>query len=151
MPAYVPNLQFPIYSGWTRFTPVIPKIYWDAYSQEQIIKELCKNFDKVEQYLDYIAALMNEWNMEFDEQVEAEFEALWNAVYNEFEEDVIKWINTHMEFIYNHTIKQIFFGLDDEGHLVAYVPDGWDDIIFSTPMEYTDQDTYGRLILSYDV
>ena len=36
--------QFP----WiTEYTPVIPKIYWDVYSQEESYKWLCLEYDKL--------------------------------------------------------------------------------------------------------
>lgn len=152
MPAYLPNLQFPIYSGWTKFTPVIPKMYWDAYSQEQIIKELCKNFCKVEEYLDYIANLMNEWNLEFSEDMEEEFRKIWQAIDDGFQEEAEKWIAANLEYIYKYTIKQIYFALDDSGHLVAFIPEAWQDIDFWTPLDYSNQETYGHLqILLNDV
>ena len=40
--------QFP----WiTEYTPVIPKIYWDVYSQEERYKWLCLEYDKIMHYL----------------------------------------------------------------------------------------------------
>lgn len=40
-------------------TPVIPKFYWDAYSQEEIIKELCKELDSIAKYSEYLGTEMN--------------------------------------------------------------------------------------------
>lgn len=149
MPSYLPNLQFPIYSGWTKFTPVIPKLYWDAYSQEQIIKELCKNFHKVEEYLDYIAELMNEWNVNFDEEMEEQFRLIWKAINDGFQEEAEKWIAANLKYIFNHTVKQVYFGLTSDGYFCAYIPDGWSDITFDTGMQYGKFD-YGRLILRFN-
>lgn len=150
MASYLPGLNFPIYSGWTQYTPVIPKMYWDVYSAEQRMKQLCLNFDKVEHYLDYIANLMNSWNIEFTDEMEAEFEKLWNALNNGLENAVDDWIKENFEYIFSHIVKQVYFGLTEDGHFVAYIPDGWDDIIFDTGADYS-LDTYGRLILRWDV
>ncbi len=149
MPSYLPNLQFPIYSGWTKFTPVIPKLYWDAYSQEQIIKELCKNFHKVEEYLDYIAELMNKWNVDFDEEMEEQFRLIWKAINDGFQEEAEKWIKANLEYIFNYTVKQVYFGLTSDGYFCAYIPDSWSDITFDTGMQYGKFD-YGRLILRFN-
>ena len=46
--------------------------------------------------------------------------------------------------------KNLLFGLTLEGYFVAYCPESWSDIIFDTGMVY-GLDTYGRLILRYDV
>ena len=40
-------------------TPVIPKFYWDAYSQEETIKELCKELDSIAKYSQYLGTEMN--------------------------------------------------------------------------------------------
>lgn len=150
MPSYLPTLNWPIYSGWTAFTPTIPKLYWDAYSQEQRIKMLCKNFSKAEQYLDYIAQMTNDWSGEYTEEVQQkldEFEALLDFG---SETTITNWINNNLDFIFEQVVKQVYFGLTLDGHFVAYIPDGWDDIIFDTGMVY-GLDTYGRLILRWNV
>ena len=72
-----PGLNFPIYSGWTQYTPVIPKLYWDVYSAEQRMKQICMGFDKIEHYLDYMAETFNEWGLEFNEELEAALEEMW--------------------------------------------------------------------------
>lgn len=150
MGTYLPGLNFPIYSGWTQYTPVIPKLYWDVYSAEQRMKQLCRNFDKVEHYLDYVATLMNEWNIEFSEEMQEELTEIWNAVNNGLENAVHDWITENMNEIFTTIAKQVYFGLNEQGYFVAYIPEGWDDIVFDTGMIY-GQDTYGRLILRWDV
>lgn len=150
MGTYLPGLNFPIYSGWTQYTPVIPKLYWDVYSAEQRMKQLCRNFDKVEHYLDYIAELMNEWNIEFSDEMQAELTEIWEAVNNGLEGAAQKWVANNLEWIFTHIAKQVYFGLNEQGYFVAYIPDGWDDIVFDTGMVY-GEDTYGRLILRWDV
>ena len=150
MGTYLPGLNFPIYSGWTQYTPVIPKLYWDVYSAEQRMKQLCLNFDKVEHYLDYVAEQMNEWNIEFSDDIRAEFEAMWYAINNGLENAAKKWIANNLEWVFNNIAKQVYFGLNEQGYFVAYIPDGWDDIVFDTGMQY-GIDTYGRLILRWDI
>lgn len=151
MPAYLPTLNWPIYSGWTQFTPTIPKLYWGVYSQEERIKTLCMNYAKCEQYLDLVAKLTNDWAGEYEEEVQQkldEFEALLDFG---SETTITKWIEKNLDFIYRQTIAQIFFRVDDSGYLIAHVPDGWNQIQFSTPMDFSDQTTYGRLCLTYNL
>lgn len=150
MGTYLPGLNFPIYSGWTQYTPVIPKLYWDVYSAEQRMKQLCLNFDKVEHYLDYVATLMNKWNIEFSEEMEEQLTELWEAVNNGLEGAAQEWVANNLEWVFTHIAKQVYFGLNLEGYFVAYIPDGWDDIVFDTGMVY-GEDTYGRLMLRWDV
>lgn len=150
MGTYLPGLNFPIYSGWTQYTPVIPKLYWDVYSAEQRIKLLCINFDKVEHYLDYVAELMNEWNMEFSEDIRNEFEQMWNAIHEGYEDALNEWFENDMPGIIERAIKMVFFGLTLDGYFVAYIPDSWNEIQFDTGMVYGSEE-YGRLILMFNV
>ena len=46
----------------------------------------------------------------------------------------------------------VFFGLTDSGYFVAYIPDGWDEIIFNTTgldIQLDLEPEYGHLVLSY--
>ena len=150
MPSYLPTLNWPIYSGWTQFTPTIPKMYWNVYSQEQRIKELCCNYSKAEQYLDFVAKLTNNWNKEYTDEVQEkldEFEALLDFG---SETTITKWIEKNLDYIFSETVKQVYFGLNEQGYFVAYIPESWDDIVFDTGAAY-GVDTYGRLILRWDV
>lgn len=149
MSNYLPGFNFPIYSGWNAYTPVIPKMYWNAYSIEQILKQLACDFDKCEHYLDYVAEKMNEWGIDFDEEIESQFEAMWYEINNGLENAAHDWIANNLEWIFTHVVKQVFFGLTMDGHFVAYIPDGWEDIVFDTGMVYGRSD-YGRLILRFN-
>lgn len=147
MGTYLPGLNFPIYSGWTQYTPVIPKLYWDVYSAEQRMKQLCLSYDKVEHYLDYMADMMNQWNIEFTEELEKELADMWQQIHDGYEDAILKWFQ---EDFFKLVAKQVFFGLTLDGYLVAYIPDSWEDIMFDTGMNYS-LDTYGRLILRWYV
>ena len=65
-------------------------------------------------------------------------------------EQIEKWVNDNLAELYHLLVKQVYFGLTLEGYFVAYIPESWDDIIFDTGMVY-GVDTYGRLILRWDV
>lgn len=66
-----------------------------------------------------------------------------------YKEQVIAWINSHLTWLFTTIARQVYFGLTLEGYFVAYIPDGWSDIVFDTGADYT-LDTYGRLILRWD-
>ena len=50
---------FPYYSAFTWATPTIPNLYWNAYSQEERIKNLCMEYGKITAYLDAMADTLN--------------------------------------------------------------------------------------------
>lgn len=69
-----PSLSIIPYSGWTAWTPVVPKLYWDVYSAEQRMKALCERFSKTEQYMDYVADTVNDYAENVGETVANELE-----------------------------------------------------------------------------
>ena len=48
------------YSAFTAATPALPAFYWDVYSSEQRIKELCKELKKLADYGTYLADTIDE-------------------------------------------------------------------------------------------
>ena len=69
-----PQLNIIPYSGWTAWTPVIPKLYWNVYSAEQRMKALCERLSKSEQYMDYVADTVNDYAENVGDTVAAELE-----------------------------------------------------------------------------
>lgn len=59
--------QLPDYLSWTKFTPVIPKIYLNAKSPEQWAKEVFCEIGKITQYLKLIADTINNCIIDYEE------------------------------------------------------------------------------------
>ena len=133
---------------WGAWSPVIPTLYWQAISPEQQIHDL---YCYVENLLSYSNAQTG-WITDNHDKLD-ELEALFNEwVAHGFDEQykdlVIKWIDDHMQFIFEHCVKQIFPALTEDGRFCVYIPDGWSDITFNVPvLEGFD---YGRIMLVYD-
>lgn len=140
----------PPYSGFTDYTPVIPKLYWDVYSAEQRYHAICEELCKVICYCDYMGDITNEY-AETVAALIVEFEKFKESgFYDYYAEQIEQWINDHMPDIISKAIKMVFFGLNLDGYFVAYIPDSWADITFDTIADYSS-DYYGRLTLSYYV
>ena len=62
-----------------------------------------------------------------------------------------KWCRENLYDLVGDLVHMVFFGLTDDGYFVAYIPEGWDDIIFTTSGldEIVPDLDYGHLILSY--
>lgn len=54
--AVPPITPFP---AWTWATPVIPQFYWNVYSAEQRIRQICVEIGRIQAYLGYMAANAN--------------------------------------------------------------------------------------------
>lgn len=140
---------FPYFNGFTEFTPTIPKLYWDVESQEQRILYLCKQLHKLICYIDFVGDKVNV-NHDEIEELKAQFQKFIESGFEDYyKEQIFAWIDEHMPELISHAIKQVYFGLNDEGYFVAYVPESWSDITFDTGMVYGRSD-YGRLILKFE-
>ena len=117
---------------------VLPLVYDDSLSYYEV---LCK----VVEYINKLIDTDREIFSDIDE-LKAEMQV------------VQKWIDdfdtSFIEEIIAQYMKMVFFGLTQDGYFVAYIPDSWDDIVFSTS-QYDDFTTlepeYGHLILSMNV
>lgn len=142
-------LPFPI---WTDFVQTIPKMYYDAYSQEQRLHTICKQLHKVICYADYLGKKVNITHDDV-EKLLADFDKFKESGFIDYyEQQLNAWIDGHMAGIIAKYVKQVWFGLTLDGHFVAYIPEdgAWDDVIFDTGMVY-GEDEYGRLMLRWNV
>ena len=84
------------YNSWTAFTPEIPKLYWDVKSQEQRIKMLCCEIDKLIKYSDYVASTVNDELTGVDDKLNEAIKELTKIVEDEIEE-LKSWVK-QLEF-----------------------------------------------------
>lgn len=117
---------------------VLPLVYDDSLSYYEV---LCK-------VVEYINKLIDT-----DRELFADLDEL-RAELKVVQEWIDNFDTSFMEEIIAQYIKMVFFGLTDDGYFVAYIPDSWDDIQFSTS-QYDDftslEPDYGHLILSVNV
>lgn len=140
----------PLYQYFTNFTPVVPKMYWDVFSQEQRIKAICDHINKLVAYSNALGVQINTNTQEITDLLK-QFDEFKEGAFDDYYEQVISaWVEKHMPEIMAQAAKMVFFGLTDDGYFCAYVPDSWSDIVFDTGMVYGRSD-YGRLILRYNV
>ena len=138
------------FGGWLPGTAVVPEQYWNVYSHEQRMKWLACTLEKLVGFVN--GTVVNNLNQHADEieRLNVEFEKFRESGFDDYyAEQVAKWIDEHLQFIFDHVVKQVFFGLTDDGYFCAYIPDSWGDIEFDTGMVYGQFD-YGRLILRFN-
>lgn len=142
--------RIPRFNFWDPGTWTIPKLYWDAFSQEQRIHAICKQLSKIIGYADYISTKVNENRFDIDE-LETLFEQFMESGFDDYyAEQIEQWVNDNLAYLYELLVRQVYFGLTLDGHFIAYIPESWNDIVFDTGANYS-LDTYGRLILRFDV
>ena len=94
------------------------------------LEELKQEYDRLDQFYDYI--MSGDFPAGFKK-------ALWD------------WFEKNAVNILDDFVKFVFFGLTDDGHFVAYIPDSWDDIKFGTSGydDFPASVDFGHLTLSY--
>lgn len=106
---------------------------------------------------DEVIETLNSWIAENEPKLD-DFENLYNMMMAGdlppgIQEGINKWMQLHAIDIVGALVKMIFFGITDDGYFVAYIPEGWDDIIFNTTgydIAAPDFD-FGHLMLSFNV
>lgn len=69
----------------------------------------------------------------------------------EFVNTLLSWYHDNIVDIIGEMVKQVFFGITDDGYFVAYIPTSWNDIVFGTTGldDFPAGIEYGHLTLSY--
>lgn len=73
-PAVVPLV------AWTWNTPVIPQFYWNVYSAEQRIKQICLEIGRIQEYLNYFAAHYNKMSGYLNKRIDKLTAAMYAEV-----------------------------------------------------------------------
>lgn len=107
---------------------------------------------------DEVIQELNQWianNQPKLDDMEALYQALISGNLPEgVQEGIEKWCRENMYDLIGEIATLVFFGLNDAGYWVAYIPDSWSDIIFNTTgldINIPEHPEYGRLVLSYAI
>lgn len=98
---------------------------------------------------------LDAWKSEHEEEYK-QLKALYDSVMSgnfppEITTAFTRWMQRYGLDLVGELVKMVFFGITDDGYFVAYIPEGWDDIIFNTTgydINIPDRD-YGHLVLSF--
>ena len=92
------------YSSYVASTPALPAFYWDVYSSEQRIKEMCLELDKLASYgtylaetIDRIQAVSPEEFAEYQQEMRETIASLRTEIY-ELSVGVMSWNVQHGKF-----------------------------------------------------
>lgn len=118
---------------------ILPTVFSEEMSYYEV---LCKVQKLLNDVIDDIDWLKNQVDINTDDiaKLKSQIEQIINGDY-EF-----------LKQILDKAIKNVWFGLTDTGYFVAYIPESWDDIKFSTTgydINLVCHPEYGHLVLSY--
>lgn len=141
--------KIPYFNPWMISSPTLPKMYWEVKSPEQLVANLYCIMDALKNYVNGASDQINA-NTDKIAELEGLFKKFQESGFDDYyARQVTAWIASNLEFIYDKTVRQVFFGLTDDGRFCAYVPNSWADIKFDTGAVY-GTDEYGRLMLRFD-
>lgn len=95
------------------------------------------------------------WKEEYQDAYEAFKKMVSDIEHGKFPDSIRNafksWMEKNAINIVGELVKMVYFGLNDDGYFVAYIPEGWDDILFSTTgLDITIAGyDYGHLVLSF--
>ena len=130
-------------------------MFWDKYPytdfHELNLDWILKNFKE------FIAVLadLSDWREQHEEEYK-QLKAFQDAIIaGNFPDSVkaafISWMRHNANDIFAAMAQNVFFGLTNDGHFVAYIPDSWSEIIFGTSGldDFPAGVDFGHLTLSY--
>lgn len=110
----------------------------------------------LKEFMAKVSAL-EDWKTQHEAEYE-ELKSLYDAVMaGDFPPSIItafeEWMERNALDLVGHLVKMVFFGLNDNGYFVAYIPENWEDIIFGTTGldDFPEGVDYGHLTLSLEI
>ena len=126
-----------------------PYINLEDLNLDYLLQRLKKELSQIED--------LEAWKAEHEAEY-LQLKALYDAVMSGYFPPSItnafySWMSQNALDLMGSLIDMVIINITDDGYLVAYIPEGWDEIIFNTTgLDITIPGMdYGRLVLSYDV
>ena len=134
---------------------ILPLVYDDSLSYYEVLCRIVKYVnDIIEQEKEYgelIEQLSGDVNQLKSDvaTLETEIEKIKNGEYmSEYIDALANWIDQNLQDLVAKIVKYVFFGLSNDGHFVAHIPESWNFIQFDTIMD-TSSDYYGHLVMQW--
>ena len=134
---------------------VLPLVYDDSLSYYEVLDKLVQYINKMienEDALDTVNSTQNKKIQELQKVVDTlteEMNKVKSGGYNELYTGALTdWLDSNMPQLIGRTVKYVNFGLSDDGHFMAYIPNSWEFLTFDTIMDYGSP-MYGHLVMRY--
>ena len=141
-----PNVLKPLLFCWQK---TLPMVLDDGLSYIERVDKMNYLLNEMTKTLNLLGADLKAWADYVEQLYEILKQFMESGFDDYYKQQVIEWIDQHLTWLFTTIARQVYFGLTLEGYFVAYIPDGWSDIVFDTGADYT-LDTYGRLILRWN-
>lgn len=130
---------------------VLPLVYDQSLSYYEVLCKLVeglngllKEIDQMQEDLERIPVIEQAIS-----EMQQEIEKIKTGEYIEnYIEALREWIDKNLLCLVGQQVKYVFFGLTDDGHFAAYIPQCWRFLDFCTPLDIKEC-YYGHLILRW--
>lgn len=134
--------------------------FWDKFPDTNYHEINLDWFLKLAEYVKSTADTMNRWKAEHEKEYQELLDHV-NAIQDWIDgleegdipqaliDGLATWIDNNIEDLIGKNIRYVWFGLTDDGHFVAYMPESWQELWFDTVMDFQNE-YYGHLLIKYD-
>lgn len=134
---------------------ILPLVYDDSLSYYELLCKVVDFCNKLLENQNEIREILEQYGTDIEslkkdvKDLQTELEKVKNGDYLSLYIDSLQnWIDRNVQNLVARIVKYVFFGLTDDGHFIAYIPETWDFIHFDTIMS-TDDELYGHLVLQW--
>lgn len=96
------------------------------------------------------------WKTEYEQAYEDFKKMVEDIEAGNFPESIqtafIRWMQKNALDLIGELARMVYFGITDDGHWVAYIPESWDEVVFNTTgydINIPDHPDFGHLVLSF--
>ena len=130
------NYLWPRYESDADYTTNAPSYYDDLARKQKLIKELAIKIWEYDQILASKLKEVEDTLTKYSDILDGKIEDFDNIILTKTK----NWLDENMEDILTEAVQIVWFGLTDDGHFMAVIPENWKDIQFDTTAE-------GQLVL----
>lgn len=134
---------------------ILPLVYDDSLSYYELLCKVVDFCNKLLENQNEIREILEQYGTDIESlkkdvnDLQTELEKVKNGDYLSLYIDSLQnWIDQNIQNLVARIVKYVFFGLTDDGHFIAYIPETWNFIHFDTIMS-TDDELYGHLVLQW--
>ena len=134
---------------------ILPLVYDDSLSYYELLCKVVDFCNKLLENQNEIREILEQYGTDIESlkkdvnDLQTELEKVKNGDYLSLYIDSLQnWIDQNIQNLVARIVKYVFFGLTDDGHFIAYIPETWNFIHFDTIIS-TDDELYGNLVLQW--
>lgn len=125
------NSRSPRYNDDSDYTTNAPSYYEDLARKHGLLEKLSHRVWEYDKILYEKLKEVQDTLTEYGDILDGKIEDFDNIILDK----TTKWLDENMEDILTQAVQLVWFGLTDDGHFMAVIPENWSDVQFDTTNE----------------